>query len=507
MAMNHPLWRAAMNDEFRALMKNQTWHLVPPHPGLNVIDCKWVFKLKHKPDGSIDRYKARLVAKGFKQQYGVEYDDTFSLVVKPTTIRILLSLAVSCGWSLRQIDIQNAFLHGFLHEDVYMKQLPGFVDSDHLTYLCKLDKSLYGLKQASRAWFSRLSTTLLQLGFLASKADISLFIFNKGGVHMYILFYVDDIIIVSSSSSATDRLLSQLQADFAVKDLGTLNYFLGIEVHHTSHGLLLTQQKYIKDLMTRTNMAAAKGVSTPMLPSDKLSLNGDEPLSAEDTTRYRSVVGALQYLSLTRPDISFCVNRVCQFLSASTTAHWTAVKRILRYVHDTSDMGLCITRSNSNLLSAFSDADWAGNPDDRRSTGGYAIFLGNNLVSWSSRKQPTVSRSSTEAEYKAVTNATAEIIWIQVLLHELKISQDRSPSLWCDNIGATYLSANPIFHRRTKHVEVDYHFVRERVSAKQLDVRLISTKDQIADIMTKPLAAPLFTQFRRNLNLVSHRPD
>lgn len=312
---------------------------------------------------------------------------------------------------------------------------------------------------------------------------------------------------MSSSTAATDRLLTQLQADFAVKDLGSLGYFLGIEVHHTSPGLILTQRKYIQDLLKRTNMVFSNGVPTPMLPSDKLLLKTGDPLSAEDTTRYRSVVGALQYLSLTRPDISFCVNRVCQFLSAPTTAHWAAVKRILRYLHATIDLGLCITKSGSSLLNAFSDADWAGNLDDRRSTGGYAIFLGPNLVSWSSRKQPTVSRSSTEAEYKAVANATAELIWVEVLLRELGISQPRPPSLWCDNIGATYLSANPIFHRQTKHVEVDYHFVRERVASRQLEVRFISSKDQIADIMTKPLPSTAFTQIRHNLNLVSHRPD
>ena len=481
--------------------------MIPPRPGLNIIDCKWIFKLKHKADGSIDRYKARLVAKGFKQQYGVDYDDTFSPVVKPTTIRLLLSLAVSRGWSLRQIDIQNAFLHGHLEEDVYMKQPPGFVDSAHPTYICKLDKSLYGLKQAPRAWFSRLSGKLLQLGFHASKADVSLFFFNKGGVKMYILIYVDDIIIMSSSSSATDRLLTQLEADFAVKDLGNLGYFLGIEVHHTSTSLVLTQRKYIQELLQRTNMSSCNVVPTPMLPNEKLFLKSGDPLSSEDTTRYRSVVGALQYLSLTRPDISFSVNRVCQFLSAPTTIHWAAVKRILRYLHSTLDMGLCITKTGSSLLSAFSDADWAGNLDDRRSTGGYAIFFGGNLVSWSSRKQPTVSRSSTEAEYKAVANATAEVIWIQVLLRELGISQPRPPSLWCDNIGATYLSANPIFHRRTKHVEVDYHFVRERVASRQLDVRFISSKDQVADIMTKPLPTTPYCNIRRNLNLVFHRPD
>lgn len=254
-------------------------------------------------------------------------------------------------------------------------------------------------------------------------------------------------------------------------------------------------------------MHSSNGVPTPMLPSDKLTLQSGDRLSADDSTRYRSVVGALQYLSLTRPDISFCVNRVCQFMSAPTTVHWAAVKRILRYLHDTTNFGLSFTKSGSLLLSAFSDADWAGNPDDRRSTGGYAIFFGGNLVSWSSHKQPTVSRSSTEAEYKAVANATAEIIWIQVLLRELGISQSRAPSFWCDNIGATYLSANPIFHRRMKHVEVDYHFVRERVALRQLDIRFISSKDQIVDIMTKPLPVTPFGRLSNNLNLVSRRPD
>jgi hypothetical protein len=244
-----------------------------------------------------------------------------------------------------------------------------------------------------------------------------------------------------------------------------------------------------------------------MLPAEKLSLTGGTPLSSNDASCYRSIVGSLQYLAHTRPDISFSVNRVCQFLSSPTSEHWSAVKRILRYLHETIDMGICIKKSGSFLLSAFSDADWAGDSDDRRSTGGFAVFFGGNLISWSSRKQSTVSRSSTEAEYKAIADATAELIWLQVLLRELGITLQRSPTLWCDNIGATYLSANPIFHRRSKHVEVDYHFVRERVSSRQLDVRIISTKDQVADIMTKPLPRPSFSSFRRNLNIGNLCPD
>jgi histone deacetylase 1/2 len=466
-----------------------------------------VYKIKRKPDGSVDRFKARLVAKGFKQRHGIDYDDTYSPVVKPTTIRVILSLAVMQGWTMRQLDVDNAFLHGFLEEEVYMVQPPGYADKNHPHYICKLEKSLYGLKQAPRAWFARLSSKLQSLGFTPSKADVSLFIYKHGSVTIYILVYVDDIIVVASSAQAADQLLVQLRQTFPVKDLGRLGFFLGIEVKHQQDGLHLSQQKYITDLLAKTNMTQAKTVSTPMASSEKLSRHVGVPLSAEEMTRYRSTVGALQYLTLTRPDISFSVNKVCQFLSAPTDVHWSAVKRILRYLKFTMSYGLLLQKSSTTLLSGFADADWAGCPDDRRSTGGHAIFLGGNLVAWSSRKQPTVSRSSTEAEYKSVANATAEIIWIQGLLKELGVYMSRAPILWCDNLGATYLSVNPIFHARTKHIEVDYHFVRERVAYKALDIRFISTHDQLADVLTKPLATPLFIKFRNNLNMGLPRRD
>ena len=500
-ALHDKHWKAAMDFEYEALMKNKTWHLVPPQKGRNVIGCKWVYKIKRKSDGSLNRYKARLVAKGFKQCYGIDYEDTFSPVVKAATIRIVLSLAVSCGWSLRQLDVQNAFLHGLLEEEVYMQQPPGFEDPNKPRYVCKLDKALYGLKQAPRAWYSRLSEKLVQLGFKASKADTSLFYFSKGGITMFVLVYVDDIIVASSTPQATSALLGDLKEDFALKDLGDLHYFLGIEVNKVKDGILLTQDKYASDLLKRVRMADCKPVSTPLSTSEKLSLHEGTLLGENNTTKYRSIVGALQYLTLTRPDISFSVNKVCQFLHAPTTVHWEAVKRILRYVKQCTGLGLRIHRSVSTLISAFSDADWAGCIDDRKSIGGFAVFLGSNLVSWSARKQPTVSRSSTEAEYKAIANATAEIMWMQTLLYEIGVKTARAVKLWCDNLGTTYLCSNPVFYARTKHIEVDYHFVRERVKHKLLEIDFVSSKDQVADGFTKALPVRLIENFKVNLNL------
>jgi histone deacetylase 1/2 len=401
-----------METEHQALVRNRTWHLVPPPRGKNIIGCKWVYKIKQKADGSVDRYKARLVAKGYKQQYGIDYEDTFSPVVKAATIRIVLSVALSQGWSLRQLDVQNAFLHGVLEEEVYMQQPPGYVDPQRPDYVCKLDKALYGLKQAPRAWYARLCGKLQQLGFVPSKADTSLFYYRKGGNTLFVLVYVDDIIVASSSSRATSALLADLQADFSLKDLGDLHFFLGIEVKRGSHGLTLTQERYAMDILKRSGMHRCNAIDTPLSSTEKLSVESGDKLGPDDATNYRSVVGALQYLTLTRPDIAFAVNKVCQFLHTPTTVHWSAVKRILRYVRGTINLGLSIRRSKSTLVSAFSDADWAGCVDDRRSTGGFAVFLGDNLISWTARKQPTVSRSSTEAEYKALANATAEMLWV-----------------------------------------------------------------------------------------------
>jgi histone deacetylase 1/2 len=398
--------------------------------------------------------------------------------------------------------VQNAFLHGVLEEEVYMQQPPGYTDKVHPSYVCKLDKALYGLKQAPRAWYARLCGKLEQLGFIPSKADTSLFYYSRGEHTLFVLVYVDDIIVASSSQAATNALLKDLQSEFALKDLGDLHYFLGIEVKRLEDGLVLSQQQYAMEILAKAEMKNCRPISTPMCTSKKLSIESGEKLGPEDSSKYRSMVGALQYLTLTRPDLSFAMNKVCQFLHAPSTVHWSAVKRILRYVRGTCGTGIKIRKSKSMMVSAFSDADWAGCVDDRRSTGGFAVFLGSNLISWCARKQATVSRSSTEAEYKALANATAEMMWVQKLLQELKVPHPPAARLWCDNLGATYLTANPIFHARTKHIEIDFHFVRERVAQKLLDVRFINTGDQLADGFTKPMSTAKLKEFRFNLNLV-----
>jgi histone deacetylase 1/2 len=381
---------------------------------------------------------------------------------------------VSRGWQLRQVDVQNAFLHGEIQEEVYMYQPPGYVDQNFPHRVCRLQKSLYGLKQSPRAWYSKLSSKLQSLGFVPSKADTSLFVFIRRQVIIYMLIYVDDIIITGSCKQAVDRLMDQLHSSFAIKDLGKLSFFLGVHVTDIDNGgVALTQARYATDLLQKVNMLNCKEISTPMSSTEKLSRTSGTLLIEDTAFLYRSTVGALQYLCLTRPDISFAVNRVCQFLAAPTDVHWSAVKRILRYVKGTVNFGLQIQRSPSTELSVFTDADWAGCPDDRRSIGGYAVFYGPNLISWSSRKQPTVSRSSTEAEYKAIANGTAEVTWLQSVLRELEVFQSHAPTLWCDNLGATFLTANPMFQARTKHIEIDFHFVRENVSAGAL-VHLIT---------------------------------
>ena len=499
-AIKIPIWREAMSKEISALLQHQTWTLVPKPLHTNIVGNKWVFKVKRNPDGTIERCKARLVAKGYNQVEGIDYEATFSPVIKSQTIRIILSLAVSHKWEMRQLDISNAFLHGYLEETVYMSQPPGFTDPRCPSYVCKLNKSIYGLKQAPRAWFQRLSAYLVSIGFEGSHTDSSLFIYKSDAVVLYILLYVDDIVITGNSSVAITTCLKQLSTEFKLRDLGRLHYFLGIEVLHLPKGILLSQQKYLQDLLKETTMDQATAVKTPMAPSCQLHISDGEPM--DNPTLYRKTVGALQYACLTRPDLAFAVNKLCQFLSAPTTIHWAACKRVLRYVKGTIRHGLFVTPSPAATLQAFCDADWAGNAIDRRSTGGFAIYLGPNLISWSTKKQPTVARSSTEAEYRSVANTVAELIWIRSLLTELKQPLRNPTVVWCDNIGASYLAINPCFKARTKHIEVDFHFVREQVKEGHISVHYISSLDQLADIFTKPLSSTRFLQHKNKLRIL-----
>ncbi|KAJ4767348.1 polyprotein [Rhynchospora pubera] len=492
-----PHWQDAMRSELKALDQNKTWVLVPAPTNHNVVGCKWIFKTKRKADGSIERYKARLVAQGFTQEEGVDYFDTFSPVIRPTTIRIVLSLALSHHWPIRQLDVNNAFLNGDLLETVYMRQPPGFVNPQLPSHVCLLKKAIYGLKQSPRAWFQTLSASLLQMGFHSSKFDPSLFILNNKGKIVVILIYVDDIIITGSDMGCIASVVHNLQSRFPLKDLGALHFFLGIAVSSSPNELHLSQKQYISELLCRTHMHLAQPVATPMAVNTSISQFDGDPF--HDPRLYIAVVGALQYVTITRPDITFPVNKCSQFMHNPTTTHWSAVKRILRYLRGTIDHGLLFKASNSLNLHAYSDSDWAGCPDDRRSTSAFCVYLGNNIISWSSKKQPTVAKSSTEAEYRSLALAGAEVIWIQHILQELYQHLSQPPVLWCDNIGASYLASNPMYHARTKHVEIDFHFIREKVVAGQLLVKFISSRDQIADGLTKGLTSARFLSIKNKL--------
>ncbi|GJX17034.1 ribonuclease H-like domain-containing protein [Tanacetum coccineum] len=430
-AFQDPHWYRAMLDEYNALIKNNTWILVPRPSDANIVRSLWLFRHKYNADGTLNRYKARLVANGSTQLTGIDVDETFSPVVKPATIRTVLSLALSRHWPVHQLDVKNAFLHGSLSETVYMQQPPGFRDSQHPDHVCLLQRSLYGLKQAPRAWFQRFAAYAARVGFIHSRCDTSLFIYRRGSDTAYLLLYVDDIILTASSTAFLQSIIATLHAEFSMTDLGPLNYFLGISVTRNTSGMFLSQQKYASELLERAGMLTCNPCRTPVDTDSKLSADGD-PVS--DPTLYRSLAGALQYLTFTRPDISYAVQQVCLYMHDPREPHFSALKRILRYIRGTMPYGLQLFSSTTSSLVAYSDADWAGCPTTRRSTSGYCVFLGNNLLSWSSKRQVTLSRSSAEAEYRGVANAVAETCWLRNLLRELHTPLSTATLVYCDNV-------------------------------------------------------------------------
>lgn len=341
-----------------------------------------------------------------------------------TTIRLVISISLHYGWKIQQLDVKNAFLHGTISENIYMAQPPGFISSIHPTYVCHLRKAIYGQRQAPRAWYARLSQFVVTYGFIMCQSDNSLFVRHDRDSITILLVYVDDILLTGSNSGYITQLLTVLHQHFAMRHLGELNHFLGIEFIPTASSIILSQQRYITQLLKKAGMEDCKSSPTPMEATKVFNSTLDLPYT--DSKSYRSLVGALQYLTITRPDITFAVNKACQFMHEPLQSHYQLLKRILRYLKGTLNYGLYYT-SGPLLLHAYAVADWAGDQVDRRSVSGYCIYFGNNPIMWTSKKQVIVSRSSTEAEYRSLASTTAEICWITMLLRELKLSICQTP--------------------------------------------------------------------------------
>ncbi|KAI0496461.1 hypothetical protein KFK09_022778 [Dendrobium nobile] len=499
-AIKYESWRNAMSAEFLALQKQGTWSLIPPPTNKPILGCKWVFKLKTNSDGQIDRYKARLVAQGFNQEHGINFNETFSPVAKLPTIRILLLLALHRNWPILQFDISNAFLHGDLLEEVFMKQPPGFVDDQHPQYVCKLHKAIYGLKQAPRQWYTKLTQSLVQFGFIFSKADPSLLIYTKSTVQLYLLIYVDDLLLTGNDSSTIQSLLHMLRSTFSLKQLGSVDTFLGIQIHKTTNGLFLHQAKYATNIIASAGFTTSKPVSTPITLKPTKTATAAQPFA--DPLLFRRLVGSLNYLTITRPDIAYAVNSVCQHMHSPTNADFLSIKRILRYLQGTKSYGLPLLSGNMQLTT-YVDADWASDSLDRKSITGFCSFIGSTLVSWCVKKQVTVAKSSTEAEYRALSSATSDILWLRRLLAEFGLSQPSPTSIFCDSTSAIALAHNPVFHARTKHIEIDYHFISHHIQHGAIAVHHINSLNQTADILTKPLSPTRFAELRDKLTICS----
>ncbi|KAM2104654.1 hypothetical protein ACFX1R_015231 [Malus domestica] len=378
-----PRWQAAMQSELVALEQNHTWTLTSLPPGKCAIGSKWVYKIKHRSDGSIERYKARLVAKGYTQIEGLDYSETFAPVAKLTTVRCLLAVAAQRHWPLHQLDVQNAFLHGDLDEEVFMSPPPGLRRQGE-NLVCRLHKSLYGLKQASRQWFSKFSQAIQLVGFKQSTVDYSLFTCTTAHSITVVLIYVDDMIITGNNHEAIQRLKQFLHHQFRIKDLGPLKYFLGIEVARSQQGISISQRKYILDILDDAGLLGACPVDFPMEQDLKLRPTDGELL--KDPTRYRRIVGRLIYLTITRPDITFSVQNLSQFMNQPRKPHLEAAIRVLKYLKGTPGQGLFFPSTDALQLSGYCDASWASCLTTRRSVTGYCVFLGKSLISWKTKK-------------------------------------------------------------------------------------------------------------------------
>ena len=499
-AVKSEKWRKAMDQEIQAIEKNDTWDLTVLPSGGKTIGVKWVFKTKFNEHGEVDKYKARLVAKGYCQQHGIDYAEVFAPVARLDTIRIVISIAAQKSWVIYQLDVKSAFLHGEITEEVFVEQPPGYEQKGQEAKVYRLKKALYGLKQAPRAWYSRIETYFSKEGFIKCPYEHTLFIKTAGGGKILILcLYVDDLIFTGNDNAMFEEFKKSMKTEFDMTDLGRMKYFLGIEVLQKADGIFITQRKSAQEILERFNMAQCNSVHNPVVPGFKLTK--DEEGVAADSTVYKQIVGSLMYLTATRPDLMFSVSLISRYMERPTDSHFQAAKRILRYIKGTIVFGIFYKKGGKAELVGYSDSDYAGDQNDRKSTSGYAFLMTSGAVSWSSKKQPVVTLSTTEAEFVAAASSACQVVWLRRILTILNQEQSNPTVVFCDNISAIKLSKNPVMHGHSKHIDVRFHFLRDLVKDGILELIHCSTQQQVADILTKPLKLDTFLKMRNLLGV------
>jgi len=498
---NSKEWKAALQAEYDALTKNKTWSIVDCPNNKEIIGCRWILRTKYNADGTVERRKARLVAKGYDQKPGIDFEETFAPVARMESVRLLMAISVESGLELFQLDFVSAYLNGDIEEQIFMSIPQEFymlaTEEEKNDFkgnkVCLIKKALYGLKQSGRQWYKKLDEKLKILGMKPLDSDPCVYVHKIETNMLIVLIYVDDLIVATNNQTLLQRLKHELSTSFEMKDLGRLKYCLGVEFEQSEDltQIRMKQNKYTKDILKRFNMADSKGAKTPLDPSEKLSKEmcpktQEEKLEMERIP-YQNLIGSLMYLAVsTRPDIAHAVSMLSQFNTNFGQQHWTAAKRVLRYLKHTTECGL-VYRKTGEDIQGFLDADWGASIDDRRSYTGYVFCMARAAVSWESRKQRSVALSSTEAEYMALSECAKEAVLLRRFMDEV-FNRKEEITIFNDNQGAGMLSKNPVYHNRTKHVDIRYHFVRDAVLNGEVVVKYMRTEEMPADVLTKGLS-------------------
>ncbi|GJR43087.1 putative ribonuclease H-like domain-containing protein [Tanacetum coccineum] len=457
--------------------------------GKKVIGIKWVFRNKRNERSIIVKNKARLVAQGFRQEEGIDYDEVFAPVARIEAIRLFLAFASYMGFTVYQMDVKSAFLYGTIEEEVYVHQPPGFIDPAHPNKVYKVIKALYGLHQAPRAWYETLSSFLLENGFRRGTIDKTLFIKKNKSDIMLVQVYVDDIIFSSTKKSMCTEFEEVMHKRFQMSSMGELTFFLGLQVKQQPDGIFISQDKYVADILKKFDFCSIKTATTP-IESNK-PLVKDEDGVEVDVHEYRSMIGSLMYLTASRPDIMFAVCACARFQVTPKASHLHAVKRIFRYLKHQPKLGLWYPRDSPFELEAFSDSDYAGASLDRKSTTGGCQFLGRRLISWQCKKQTIMANSTTEAEYVAAAHCCGQVLWIQNQMMDYGFNF-MNTKIHIDNESTICVVKNPVYHSRTKHIEIRHHFIRDCYEKRLIDVLKIHTDSKVADLLTNGFDVTMF---------------